>query len=62
MACRKFGLAEVEDVLGDVVAERVLDQTEIVHASMLDKLAFLLAGSVVHATLQDAAVVTSADS
>lgn len=55
-------LAEVEDVLNDVVAEGILNESEGVHGNVLDELGLLVAGSMVDAALEDAAAMTvSAD-
>ena len=52
------GLLEVDNVLKDIVAERILNQMEGTVSDLADELGFLMASGVVYTALQHATAVT----
>ena len=52
------GLLEVDNVLENVIAIRVLNKMEGAVSDLADKLGFLVTGGVVYATLQHTAAMT----
>lgn len=55
---REARIVEVENVLDDVVAERVLHQVEAISSDLANKLHLLEAGGMVDAALENAAAMT----